>query len=1121
MNDVQRVNPCAGRLLVVWTILAWLVADRANAVLRATETIDFDRQIAPLLVSRCFECHHGDTPQGGLNLARMESVMQGGDSGPSFDTENPESSLFWQRIASDEMPPKEPLSADEKELLRRWLQAGARWGSDPIDPYRFSTDSHAGYDWWSLQPVTKHAAGGRVRAEFAPGTSVDGWIRAKLAEHQLKPASPVDDRTWLRRVSFALVGLPPTIDEIQAFLAESPGSRRASAVDRLLASPHFGERWARHWMDLMRYAESRGHESDYGIANAWQYRDYLVRAFNEDVPYDQFLAEHLAGDLMVSPRYRPGTRVNESVLGTGWAFLGEEVHSPVDIRQDECDRIDNKVDVFTKSFLGMTVACARCHDHKFDPIRAKDYYSLVGFVVSSSYRQVRFEAMENNRRQADLLCELRDRYRLPLQTTLAHASREALPTIERDLKAAFLRMAEETECLSPEAKGVKDEAVARWCEQLRQAVDDKASPLHRVAFSLRHAQLSSLGADATRRSPGPEEEPPKVRVLADYGSSEGQFWKVDGELFGRKAMRRGELIFGDSQDTPLLGVMRYGAAKTDPFWRQLTNAADNENDSGRLMATARAGRTLRTSSFTLESGRLHYLVRGKAHVYAAVDSHLMIEGPLHGQLMLHLDTQSASQPVWISHDLTLYAGHRAHLEFGVEGDASLEVLRVVEAEKPPVWTFEVDSDQRDLPTSQDVSSADEMAHRMIGEVEKACDALAADSLATADPMTVAWADWIVQNRWAFRAASQQAFTSVADEFRRQQQAIASNVQWESHTAIAWLDGSGVDEHVLLRGKPFQRGPLAPRSLPPAFGRTNAEFSATSSGRLELARQLTRPDNPLVARVAVNRVWHHLFGRGLVATVDNFGALGDRPTHPELLDDLAFDFVHQDHWSLKRLLRRLVLSDAFAMDSRIVDPSAEEIDPTNSLLHRMPVRRLEAEAIRDSLLAISGRLNATMYGRPVPVHLTEFVVGRGRPDESGPLDGNGRRSIYIALRRNFLPTMMLAYDMPTPFTTIGRRNVTNVPAQSLVRMNDPLFEQEAHRWAERLLRDAPRASDRERVDRLFEMAYGRLPENDEALECLAAIEQLKSEIASDGHQNLEAWAQLCHALLNANEFIYLR
>nr|NIP95954.1 DUF1549 domain-containing protein [Akkermansiaceae bacterium] len=236
---------------------------------------------------------------------------------------------------------------------------------------------------------------------------IDRFILSALEEDQMRPAEPATDRIWFRRVNFAITGLPPSPAEMRGFLADPPPERRKIAVRKLLASPHFGERWARHWMDLVRYAESRGHESDFSIANAWRYRDYLVRAFNADLPYDRFVIEHLAGDLIEPARLHPESGANESILGTGWPFLGEEVHSPVDIRQDECDRTDNKIDVLSKAFLGLTVACARCHDHKFDAIYQKDYYALSGFVASSSYRQVRFESMEQNMAQARKLRTLR------------------------------------------------------------------------------------------------------------------------------------------------------------------------------------------------------------------------------------------------------------------------------------------------------------------------------------------------------------------------------------------------------------------------------------------------------------------------------------------------------------------------------------------------------------------------------------------------------------------------------------------------------------------------------------------------------------------------------------------
>ncbi|MCU1294036.1 MAG: hypothetical protein JWP08_2886, partial [Bryobacterales bacterium] len=928
---------------------------------------------------------------------------------------------------------------------------------------------------------------------------------------------------------FIITGLPPSLEEIHAFLADQKPGARERVVDRLLASPHFGERWARHWMDLMRYAESRGHEGDYIIANAWHYRDYLIRAFNENVPYDQFLLEALAGDLLPNPRLRPGTEINESVLGTGWAFLGEEVHSPVDIRQDECERIDNKVDVFSKSFLGLTVACARCHDHKFDPIRTQDYYAMTGFMLGSSYRQVRFEAMENNRKMAGELTELRSRAAPKLAKTIAASRKKGIEQI-----ANYLMAARQVGVADKEQPAAVTEAVARqrsldaqrlqrWIEHLVQARTNPASPLHlfaRLALSS-HDESPARFPELLAANQLVKESafPPDARVVADYTKPGQQPWKVDGEAFGTRPLIPGDVILGTDAANPIAHVMTYGAARRDLFWNRLKAAPGNQNDSGALSATGRSGQMLRTPTVTLGEGKLHYLIKGKTRVYAAVDSHLMVEGPLHGGLVRNFDSGSKNEPRWVTHDLSPYKGHRAHVEFGPDGDGELEVLMVVEAPEPPKWlppagVFEPGPASRSL-----ADYAREFQRAAISASQQFASGAVVKS--PAPSWQAALAHWFIQNPALFRDGPDSATVLLANEYLASQSNIASRVRWESRTAVAWFDGTGVDENILVRGKPFQPGPLSPRSLPVAFASARPITTTVSSGRYELARQLVDPSNPLVSRTIVNRVWHHVFGRGIVASVDNFGALGDRPTHPELLDHLASQFVHEDNWSLKRLIKRLVLTQTFAMSSRPADPRNEELDPANALLHRMPVRRLEGEVIRDSLLAVSGRLNPAVYGPPVTVHLTEFLVGRSRPELGGPLDGDGRRSIYTGMRRNFLPTLMQTFDAPTPFSTVGKRNITNVPAQSLALMNDPLFHQQARVWAERLLRAMPEAGSVARVQWLFETAYGRLPTDKESSECLESLSELRKLQNASDERSVDAWSDLCHALQNANEFIYVK
>jgi hypothetical protein len=339
--------------------------------------------------------------------------------------------------------------------------------------------------------------------------------------------------------------------------------------------------------------------------------------------------------------------------------------------------------------------------------------------------------------------------------------------------------------------------------------------------------------------------------------------------------------------------------------------------------------------------------------------------------------------------------------------------------------------------------------------------------------------------------------------------------------LAATDGEGVDEHVFLRGSHKTLGDTVPRRYLEALAGKDAPRITNGSGRLEIARLVTDPSNPLTARVSVNRVWHHLFGRGIVPTVDDFGVMGQPPSHPELLDHLADRFV-KDGWSLKHLIRSIVLSSTYQMSSLPSDPRAAELDPQNTLLHHMPVRRLEAEAIRDAILAVSGRLDRTVYAPPVEVHLTPFMEGRGKPQSSGPLDGAGERSIYLNVRRNFLPPMLLAFDFPVPFNTIGRRTVSNVPAQALILLNDPFVVGQAKVWAQSVLAE-PGLSPRQRVERMYHQAFARPPTDQEADEAVAFLHSQGQALglSVDARMNdVRVWADLAHVLFNVKEFIFV-
>jgi hypothetical protein len=906
-------------------------------------------------------------------------------------------------------------------------------------------------------------------------------------------------------------------------------------VDRLLESPRFGERWARHWLDLVRYAESRGHELDYTTPNAYQYRDYLIRALNADVPYDQFVTEQIAGDLMKQPRIDPKEGFNESILGTGFWFLGEEVHSPVDTRQDEADRFDNRIDVMTKTFLGLTVSCARCHDHKFDAISTKDYYALFGFLESSSYRLVRFDSLEQNRRIAQEVAALRQRTRPKMLEAVAAAlhpvsekfseyllaSRDVLLAGPDDDAKPGQTHAEKYRtrlATAAEARGLNPETLAAWTNHLLTCnQEDPLYPWARLATqaSTRDparfaSELGQLQAAETEKQRASEAAWKSAEIVIDYGQSNPD-WMPDDCSFGVVPAQPGDVRVSGDQRRPAVRLIERGAAVYDRSWDMLKPVPGAENDPSAIGKILRAGRSIRTPSFSLKPGKLHYLVRGIGQAYVAVGQHTLINGPLHAQLVSAIDTGGKYR--WISHDLSAYKGQLAHVEFTAKGGGEFELAMVVQGNQPPVEL--PDPLQPKLISGKALTSLEKLASRYQSLFLEANTKLQADELAQT-PQLTCLVQWALAHPALFGECQEAAaLTTAARRQLAEEKKILDQARAESRLALAILDGNGVDERVFVRGSPKALGEQTPRRFLEALAGSAPMSIARGSGRLELARQMTDPTlNPLLPRVLVNRLWHHLFGRGIVASVDNFGVMGEAPTHLELLDYLA-DRLVKEGWSVKQMIRTLVLTNAYQMES-VSTKAADEADPQNLLLHRMRVRRLEGEAIRDAMLAASGRLDARMYGPAVPVHLTPFLDGRGRPT-SGPLDGDGRRSLYLAVRRNFLSPLLLTFDTPTPFSTVGRRTVSNVPAQALILMNDPFVHQQAEVWARRVL--ASPGTMEQCVTKMYETAFGRPPTEAEIESCLAFLtERARAQNGKEG--DISMWKDLAHTLFNVKEFIYL-
>jgi hypothetical protein len=1136
----------------------------------------FEKKVRPVLAQNCYPCHSAQAGKlkGGLRLDSRDGLLKGGDNGPGIVPGHAAQSRLIEAIgyqnADLRMPPKGKLPAQAIADLTRWVESGAAWPSGISSERREVRGKRRGApsaaeafnlqerkrEHWAWQPI-RRVVPPPVKHRDWPRCAADAFILAKLEEKNLSPAPAADRRTLLRRVYFDLVGLPPPPAATQSFVHDPSPGALARVVDRLLASEHFGERWGRHWLDLVRYAETRGHEYDYPAPNAFQYRDYVIRALNADVPYDRFVQEHVAGDLLQPPRLNLVHGFNESILGTGFWFLGEELHSPVDLRQDQADRFDNRIDVLTKTFQGLTVGCARCHDHKFDAISTRDYYALFGFLESSSYRLVRFDSLENNRRIAEALQGLRQQSRPPLERALAGALAPAVRGVSHYLLAAReilgQRVRQQRVAHPESAKGVAarptpfadsgraipvfidalpvgsrlnapadvsgggldPDRLKHWVAYLRQAAQDELDLLHEWAqLSVGSTQFTKEGLDhLSKRRAGGRNYGGEAEVIVDYSRLSPDAWLPDGVSFGPRPALPGELQLIINRGRPGLRFVERGAAEKDDFWDGLRLAPGTESDPGVLGSIPRAGRTIRTPSLTLTSGRLYYLVRGSGQAYAAVDQHALIAGPLHGQLVQSL--QSREQFRWILHDLSSYRGQRIHVEFTARPDRAFAIAMVVQAAKAPGEADEPNGIVLQLLADEKMTSPAALAVGYENLFQTAVARLRSDRIAET-PKAGDYAqilNWLLWHPELFPLDErgsrrlQTASKSLLDE----EASVRGQIQAESRLALAMQDANGVDEHVFIRGSPKACGPLVPRRFLDALAGPKPLPIEHGSGRLELARQMTDPAvDPFIARVLVNRVWYHLFGRGIVGSVDNFGVLGEPPTHPELLDYLSSEFIRQG-WSIKHLIRTLVLSSTYAMSSQS-GGWADAVDPQDLLLHCLRVRRLEGEAIRDTLLAVSGRLDERAYGPPVPVHLTEFQDGRGRP-ANGPLDGDGRRSVYLAVRRNFLPSFLLAFDTPIPFSTVGHRTVSNVPAQALILMNDPFVHQQAEVWAHRVLRQDD--SPEKRIKVMYETAFGRLPSGEELRACLGFLDQ-QSKLS-----NKEiAWADLAHALFNVKDFIYL-
>lgn len=929
-------------------VLVLLAASRAGAAEPSARQIEFfEARIRPVLVKHCFECHGGGErkTQGGLRLDSRAGWSAGGDSGPAIVPGQPDESPLLTAVEYNDsalqMPPRGKLPQAIIDDLRTWIQEGA---ADPRQSPAGSGKTSSAVtadEHWAYQPVVA-VTPPEVSDPSWPANDIDRFILAKLEAGGLKPSTAASPAALVRRLYFALIGLPPTPEEIEAFLADSSEEAYQRLVDRLLASPQYGQRWGRHWLDVARFGESltlRGMV----YQEAWRYRDYVVQAFNRDLPFNEFVRAQVAGDLLP---YASLDEHREHLVATTFLAMGNVNLEEQDKAQLRMDVVDEQVDTIGKALLAQTIGCARCHDHKFDPIPTRDYYALAGILRSTK--------------------------------TLEHANVSNWLEMSLPLEPA------------------EEEVVARH-EASIAALTDR----------IKLARGKRLAVVAAASLPG--------LIVDDLDAKQVGQWqrsKYSGAYIG---------------DGYIHDQNAEKGAKTLTFLPEFTKAGDYEV---RLAYTAGGNRATNVPVTVFSADGEKTLTINERN-----------EPPLDGRFV-----------------------SLGHFHFELNGQGYVMVANA-------------GTDGHVIVDAVQFLAADAQAEGGTSE------GTAANANAPTQPF------------------GKEDVKQLEEELKRLK---AAGPARPKYMTVVEERETG-DTCIHIRGNVHNLGPSVPRGFLQAVGHGPATpLPADQSGRRELADWLVADDNPLTARVMANRVWHWLFGAGLVRTTDNFGSAGEAPSHPQLLDYLAAELV-DDGWSVKRLVRSIVLSRTFRL-SATADERTRAADPENRLLARSPRRRLDAESLRDTLLAISGQLEPCAGGK---------TLRPGVSADYGYQHTERCRSVYMPVLRNALPEIFKAFDFADPSMVTGERTESTTPQQALFFMNDPFVLSSARQAAKRLLA-ADGLDDAARVERSCRMAFGRLPSPGEKQHALDFLHAATAAGVSEG----DAWSQYWQTLFASLDFRYL-
>jgi hypothetical protein len=1056
----------------------------------------FEKEIRPLLVEHCQKCHGGQPKiKGGLNLTSRALLLRGGDSGPGVVPGKPDASLLIKAVRYADgdlkMPPAGKLPDAAIAKLVRWVESGAPWpeavaASTKAGGKMVVTDEHR--RWWSFQRV-KAVRPAAVKDDARARSDLDRFILAKLEEKGIKPTPPADKRTLIRRATFDLTGLPPTPAEIDAFLKDDSPEAFAKVVDRLLASPAYGERWGRHWLDVVRYADhrdARGINSADDIGEAWRYRDWVIDAFNRDLPYDRFIVDQIAGDVLSA---RDGFSADK-LVATGLLTVGEWGTGDADKEKMLTDIVDDQVNVVSKAFLGLTLACARCHDHKFDPIPQADYYGLAGIFFSTHIlpepgaktagspmlRTPLLPPAELAKRDEhkNRLKELEEALKRETDAAYLARARELLPQTAKYLAAARdyrRRTAEQSnETLEAFAAGrdVDPAALGRWLALLgdmpyrllpglvRDVRGLKGVFSWRGAADCPNALLNTTAREQTILSfrlppralaihPGPTsgvavawQSPVAATVKIagrvadiDPGCGDGVAWRVEHR--GTDGAHR-ELAAGD--------IPNGGASVLDPANRagHLASVDVKPGDRVELLV-------LPKGSHICDTTLVELTITPTGGGPAWDLTHDLLDDPAQGNPhrdgqghagVWHLLDMAQGKPVPAGLQEALAAWRRAALD---EAAAEFKKeLSSTDAENP--FRIARPEEERQLPA--DVR------------------------------------DRLKKARTELDAARGVTFPPVPLGVAAQEGGVPKSAYVGFH-----------DARIHVRGLYTRLGETVPRHFPVVLAGDVQPPIADGSGRPELARWIARPEHPLTARVMVNRLWEYHFGAGIVRTPNNFGKLGEAPSHPELLDWLADRFV-EEGWSVKAMHRLLMLSATYCQSS-VTDPDAVRLDPDNRLFGRATPRRLEAEELRDALLVAAGRLDRTAGG---PAYA----------DLATP-----RRTVYLQTVRSDRTGFRFLFDAPDPENSVDQRTVSTVAPQALFLLNNPFVRDQARALAKRLQDEA--WDDEGRIAWAYVLLYGRLPTDAE----LRIGRDFLARRANDAAAAREEYA---HLLICGNEFAFI-